>query len=211
MRRLCLILIALFLLFAMTAGVGAQEDSVSLSATLGSEATLYPYFADYSWVSLSLDYFGFTMSSTTGLSYASPFSVSQIFGLAYTWNWLTLGSKLYMGVIPLPIVISSVIIYTQLTMFDIALGNPSSFSGGLGASATVYPTVAANEAWFDLSLQVDGFSIASKTTFALMPFGFSQQRVDLGYAFDGLAIYLWGALSATWDPSGGIGFTISFP
>jgi len=48
MRRLSLILIALFLLFAMTAGVLAQEDQAGLRATLGSEATVYPSFADVS-------------------------------------------------------------------------------------------------------------------------------------------------------------------
>ncbi len=209
MRRLSVILIALFLLSAMTAGVLAQENQASLRATLGSEATVYPSFADYSWFSLYLDYAGFTISSTTSLSYASPFSISQVFGLAFGWNWLTLGSKLYIGIFPFPPVFSSASIYGEATLFDAPL-NGVSFSGGLGASATIYPTLT-DDVWFDLSLQVDGFSISSETTFSLIPFGLSQQRFDLGYAFDGLAIYLWGALSATWELSGGLGFTISFP
>ncbi|HCP31902.1 TPA: hypothetical protein DIT45_01410 [Candidatus Acetothermia bacterium] len=209
MRRLSLILIALFLLFAMTAGVGAQEDVVSLSATLGSEATVYPPFADVSWFSLYLDFAGFTLSSTTSLSYASAFSISQAFGLAYTWNWLTLGSKLSMGVFPFPLAFDSASIYGKATMFDMPL-NGASFSGGIGTSATIYPAFA-DDVWFDLSLGVDGFSIASETTFSLIPVGFSQQRFDIGFGLDWFSFYVWGALSGTWDPSGGVGLYFSFP
>ncbi len=219
MRRLSLIFIALFLLFAMSAGVGAQENG--WSGSLGSEATVYPYFADVSWFSLYLDYAGFTISSKTSLSwvqtgpgtYASPISVSQVFGLAFTWSWLTLGSNLSVGIFPFPPVFSSASIYGEATLFDAPLGdtpNGASFSGGLGASATVYPSLT-DDVWFDLSLQVDGFSISSETTFSLMPFGFSEQRFDLGYGFDSLSVYIWAALSATWELSGGLGFYFSFP
>lgn len=219
MRRLSLLFIVLSLAFVLTVAVGAQQDSTSWSGELGSEATVYPYFADTSWFSLYLDFAGFTVSSTTSLSwvqtgpetYASPISVSQGFGLAYTWNWLTLGSDLYVGLFPFPPEFSSLSIYGEASLFDIPLGNPSSFSGGIGVAATVYPTVT-DDVWFDLSLVLDAFSVASKTSFALMPFESSQQRIDLGFAFDGFSIYAWGALSgAALDPSGGIGFLYSFP
>ena len=218
MRRLSLLVIVLSLACALTVAVGAQQDSTSWSGELGSEATVYPYFADTSWFSLSFNFAGFTVSSTTSLSwvqtgpetYASPISISQAFGLAFAWNWFTLGSNLYMGIYPFPPTFSSATIYSKATLFDVALGNPSSFSGGIGVSATVYPTVT-DDVWFDLSLVLDGFSVSSETTFSLMPFGFSQQRFDLGYGFDGLSVYVWVALSNTWDPSGGLGFYFSFP
>jgi len=209
MRRLSLILIALFLLFAMTAGVLAQEDQAGLRATLGSEATVYPSFADVSWFSLYLDFAGFTLSSKTSFSYASAFSGSQAFGLAYTWNWLTLGSELSVGVFPFPLAFDSASIYGEATLFDMPL-NGAWFSGGIGTSATIYPSFA-DDVWFDLSLGVDGFSIASKTTFSLIPVGFSQQRFDIGFGLDWFSFYVWGALSGTWDPSGGVGFYFSFP
>jgi len=210
MRRLSLILIALFLLFAMTAAVGAQENVVvSLSAELGSEVTVYPSFADVSWLSLYLDFAGFTLSSKTSLSYVSAFSVSQTFGLAYAWNWLTLGSELSMGVFPFPLAFDSANIYGVATMFDMPL-NGTSFSGGIGTLATIYPAFA-DDVWFDLSLGVDGFSIASRTTFSLIPVGFSQQRFDIGFGLDWFSFYVWGALSGTWDPSGGVGLYFSFP
>ena len=206
MRRLSLILIALFLLFAMTAGVGAQENA--WSGCLGSEATVYPYFADYSWLGLYLDFAGFTISSTTGLSYASPLSISQIFGLAYTWNWLTLGIDLYIGVFP-AFAFDSLGIYGEASLFDAPL-NGVSFSGGIGASATVYPAVT-DDFWVDLSLQVDGFGISSETTFSIVPFEFLQQRFDLEYGLDGLAFYVWAALSQALDVSAGLGFYFNFP
>lgn len=210
MRRLSLILIALFLLFAMTAEVGAQEDVVvSLSAELGSEVTVYPSFADVSWFSLYLDFAGFTLSSKTSLSYAAALSVSQTFGLAYTWNWLTLGSELSIGVFPFPLAFDSASIYGEATMFDMPL-NGASFSGGIGTLATIYPSFA-DDVWFDLSLGVNGFSIASKTTFSLIPVGFSQQRFDIGFGLDWFSFYVWGALSSTWEPSGGVGLYFSFP
>jgi len=217
MRRLSLLVIVLSLACALTVAVGAQQDSTSWSGELGSEATVYPYFADTSWFSLYLGFAGFTVSSTTSLSwvqtgpetYASPISVSQGFGLAYTWNWLTLGSDLYMGLFPFPPEFSSLSIYGEASLFDTPL-NGASFSGGIGVSATVYPAVT-DDVWFDLSLVLDGFSVSSETTFSLMPFGFSQQRFDLGYGFDGLSVYVWVALSNTWDPSGGLGFYFSFP
>ena len=211
MRRLSLLVIVLSLACALTVAVGAQQDSTSWSGELGSEATVYPYFADYSWFSLSFNFAAFTISSTTSLSYASPISISQAFGLAYAWNWFTLGSRLSMGIYPS--VFSSLVatIYSKATLFDVPLGNPSSFSGGIGVSATVYPAVT-DDVWFDLSLVLDAFSVASKTTLTLMPFGFSEQRIDLGLAFDGFSIYVWGALSsAALDPSGGIGFSYGFP
>ncbi len=219
MRRLSLLVIVLSLACALTVAVGAQQDSTSWSGELGSEATVYPYFADTSWFSLSFNFAGFTVSSTTSLSwvqtgpetYASPISISQAFGLAFAWNWFTLGSNLYMGIYPFPPAFSSATIYSKATLFDIPLGNPSSFSGGIGVSATVYPAVT-DDVWFDLSLVLDAFSVTSKTTLALMPFGFSEQRIDLGFAFDGFSIYAWGALSgAALDPSGGIGLLYSFP
>ena len=220
MRRLSLLVIVLSLACALTVAVGAQQDSTGLSGELGSEATVYPYFADTSWFSLSFNFASFTVSSTTSLSlvqtgpetYASPISIVQAFGLAYAWNWFTLGSNLYMGIYPFPPAFSSANIYSKATLFDIPLGNPSSFSGGIGVSATVYPSVAADDVWFDLSLVLDAFSVTSETTFSLMPFGFSEQRIDLGFAFDGFSIYVWGALSgAALDPSGGIGFWYGFP
>lgn len=211
MRRLSFLVIVLSLACALTVAVGAQQDSTSWSGELGSEATVYPYFADYSWFSLSFNFAAFTISSTTSLSYASPISVSQAFGLAYALNWFTLGSKLSTGIYPSAFSSFVATIYSKLTLFDVPLGNPSSFSGGIGVSATVYPTVT-DDVWFDLSLVLDAFSVASKTTFTLMPFGFSEQRIDLGVAFDGFSIYVWGALSgATFDPSAGIGFSYGFP
>jgi len=211
MRRLSLLVIVLSLVCALTAAVGAQQDSTSWSGELGSEATVYPYFADYSWFSLSFNFAAFTISSTTSLSYASPISISQMLGLAYAWNWFTLGSKLSMGIYPSAFSSFLATIYSKATLFDVPLGNPSSFSGGIGVSATVYPAVT-DDVWFDLSLVLDVFSVTSKTTLALMPFGFTEQRIDLGLAFDGFSIYVWGALSsAALDPSGGIGFSYGFP
>lgn len=209
MRHAPFLIVFLFALLVVAPAVGAQEDSLSMSGTFGSEVTVYPSFADTTWFSLYLDFAGFTISSTTSLSYASPISISQALGLAYTWNWLTLGSKLYMGFFPFPPEFSSLSIYGEATMFDMPL-NGASFSGGIGASVMVYPSVTS-DFWFDLSLLANGFSFASKTTFALMPFGFSQQRLDIGFGFDGLSIYAWGAFSNTWDPSGGVGFYFNFP
>jgi len=219
MRRLSLLVIVLSLACALTVAVGAQQDSTSWSGELGSEATVYPYFADYSWFSLSFNFASFTVSSTTSLSwvqtgpetYASPISISQALGLAYAWNWFTLGSKLSVGIYPSAFSSLLATIYAKATLFEIPLGNPSLFSGGIGVSATVYPTVT-DDVWLDLSLVLDAFSVTSKTTLALMPFGFSQQRIDLGFAFDGFFIYAWGALAGVGlDPSGGIGFWYSFP
>jgi hypothetical protein len=211
MRRLILLLIAVSLAFAWTVAVGAQQDSTSWSGELGSEATIYPYFADYSWFGLSFNFAAFTISSTTSLSYASPISVSQAFGLAYTLNWFTVGSKLSTGIYPSAFSSLVATIYSKLKLFDVPLGNPSTFSGGIGVQATVYPTVT-DDVWLDLSLVLDAFSITSKTTFTLMPVGFSEQRIDLGLAFDGFSIYVWGALSgATFDPSAGAGFFYGFP
>ena len=209
MRRL--LLVALLLAFAWTAAVGAQQDSASWSGELGSEATVYPYFADYSWFSLSMSLAGFTISSTTSLSYASPISISQALGLAYGWNWFTIGGKLSTGIYPSAFSSFVASIYSKATLFDVPLGNPSSFSGTAGVSATVYPAIA-DDVWLDLSLVLDAFSITSHTAFALMPVGFSQQRIDLGVAVDGFTVYVWGALSgSTFDPSAGIGFSYGFP
>jgi len=189
MRRLSLLVIVLSLACALTLAAGAQQDSISWSGEIGSEATVYPYFADYSWFSLSFNFAAFTISSTTGLSYASPISISQALGLAYAWNWFTLGSKISTGIYPSAFSSFVATIYSKLTLFDVPLGNPSSFSGGIGAQATVYPAVT-DDVWLDLSLVLDAFSITSKTTFTLMPVGFSEQRIDLGVAFDGFSIYV---------------------
>ena len=209
MKRLGLCLIALFLLFSMTAVVGAQEDSVTMSGKFGSEVTVYPYFADTTWFSLHLDFAGFRISSTTNLSYASPISISQVLGLAYTWNWLTLGSNLYMGIFAFPPSFTSLSVYGEASLFDMPLDG-ASVSGGIGASATVYPTVT-DDVWFDFGLVANGFSLASKTTFSLIPLGFVQQRFDIGLVFDGLSVYVWGAVSGAWDLSGGVGFNFNFP
>ena len=80
----------------------------------------------------------------------------------------------------------------------------------MGASATVYPSVT-DDFWFNLSLQFDAFSLTSATTLSLVPFGFSQQRFDIGFGFDGFSIYTWGALSHTFEPSAGVGLCYSFP
>lgn len=213
MRHASFLVVFLFALLVVALAVGAQEDSVSLSGTLGSEATVYPYFADISWLSLYLNFAGFTISSKTSLSYASPISISQVFGLAYTWNWLTLGSKLYMGLFPFPLAFDSASIYGEASLFDTLLGNApngASFSGGIGSSAMVYPSVT-DDLWFNLSLQSGAFSLSSETTFSLMPFGFDQQRFDIGFGFDGLSLYAWGVLPHTLDPSGGVGFYFDFP
>jgi len=211
MKRLILLLAAVLLAFTWTLAVGAQQDSSSWSGEIGSEATVYPSFADYSWFSLSFDVAAFTLFSTTSLSYASPISISQTLGLSYGLDWFTLGSKLSTPIYPSAFSSIVATIYSTVTLFEVPLGNPSSFSGAVGASATVYPAVT-DDVWLDLSLVLDAFSVTSKTSLALMPFGFSQQRIDLGFAFDGFSVYVWGALSgATFDPSGGVGFLYGFP
>ena len=68
MRRLSPLLIVLFLACAWTATVGAQQDSTSWSGEIGSEATVYPYLADYSWFSLSFNF----ASTTACIGGAAP-------------------------------------------------------------------------------------------------------------------------------------------
>lgn len=97
----------------------------------------------------------------------------------------------------------------EIRLLDLVLDN-GSLSIDWGSGLDVLPAFDA-DMWFDVSVNLGGVTVISQTDFALTPFALVQQRFDVSLDVDGFSIYAWVGYSPTIDFFAGIGFTYDLP
>ncbi|MFC2078437.1 hypothetical protein ACFLSZ_00485 [Candidatus Bipolaricaulota bacterium] len=85
-----------------------------------------------------------------------------------------------------------------------------SLTADWGSELDVLPAFDA-DMWFDVSFGLGDITVASQTDFALTPFALAQQRFDISLDVDGFSVYVWAGYSPTADVFAGIGFTYDLP
>jgi len=180
MRRGCLVGISLLVLLALAAG--AQEDSASISGTIGGEATLLPDVATSFSLDLSFAFADFTLTSKTGIAIGAPLTGTQVF--EFEWEWLTLGSELDLTLTPPAM--DGMNVYVKARVFDTALGREEptlGLTGDLAVIVDILPAPAETLATFDLTAKIGPFTATSETAVAFVPFDVQSQVFSGKWSF----------------------------
>ena len=110
----------------------------------------------------------------------------------------------------LPFGFSSQDLSFEVAFLDTTIGdNGPSLNGKLGGDFPIYPSFSGT-VWVSLTAGLNGITFTSKTTFAVVPFGFSSQYVKMDFAFSPFDLYVSATFTTT-DPQVEAGVSYSFP
>ena len=185
--------------------VEAKEDSIDIGVTFGGEVTLLPDLESIFWLDLSFAFAGFTIASETDLTLVPTTTATQVFRMEYEWQWLTIGSKVNLELVP-P-VFQSLSVYADLSILDMTLGenDPTlALAADLGVEAILLPVFTGGTLTFDLTAGIGPLTVKSSTELGFAPFAFQAQGFEGKLSFLESTLEEWdgaptlsGALEAT--------------
>ncbi len=110
----------------------------------------------------------------------------------------------------LPFGLSSQDLSFETAFLDTTIGdNGPSLNGKLGGDFPIYPSFSGT-VWVSMTAGLNGVTFTSKTTFAVLPFGFSSQYVKMDFKLEPFEFYLSATFTTT-DPQVEAGLSYSFP
>ena len=192
MKRVTVLSIIALVVLMLSVGAVAQDDAVSVCGTFSGSAQFLPSISSSFGLNLTIGFAGFTVTSDTSFTPLPTVSANQSFALEYTWDVLTFGSRVDMGLIPA--LFQSWDVYAKLNFPDTTIGdgaNAPTFAGNLRVDAVILPAFAGTGTLY-ISMDVGPLSASSTSIVGFVPVSFQTQKFKLSIDF----------LSATLDDAG---------
>jgi len=181
MMQIRLFVIALSVLLTIGTLAYAQNDSMTISGTIGGEVAILPTFGVSTTLDLSLSLADLTFESKTTFDIYPALGGTENLSVEHAWNTLTIGTGF--GFSRIPPGLDSVDAYADARVFDLTTGDGGmEFAGALRAEIGIFPNFSGSLTG-TLSADIGIISLSSVTTVDLLPLGFSAQEFTAALTF----------------------------